>query len=177
MKTTTKLMLIVMLAFAAGGTCPSDVNNDGTVGINDFLQLLGDWGPCPTASVIAMEALQASVFQNIIRCWSDGRLEIVWENVQNAPGVWHVDEAPASSNTGQPVGVSVARGGDGDCSLGPSPTCAEQGFGNPVRYRIYRQYADGSAEYILMDFCNDAGADNFCRSLDTAWIPIPGLKP
>ncbi len=27
--------------------CPSDVTGDGTVGINDFLQLLADWGPCP----------------------------------------------------------------------------------------------------------------------------------
>ena len=45
MKTSTKLMLIA-LAFAAGSTCPSDVNNDGTVGITDFLILLGVWGPC-----------------------------------------------------------------------------------------------------------------------------------
>ena len=43
----TKTLVIVALAFAAGGTCPSDVNNDGTVGINDFLQLLADWGSCP----------------------------------------------------------------------------------------------------------------------------------
>ncbi len=42
----TKLTIVALLAFAAGGTCPSDVNNDGTVGINDFLQLLGDWGAC-----------------------------------------------------------------------------------------------------------------------------------
>ncbi len=38
----TKSLVIVALPFAAGGTCPSDVNNDGTVGINDFLTLLGD---------------------------------------------------------------------------------------------------------------------------------------
>jgi hypothetical protein len=38
----SKLVIVALLAFAAG-----DVNNDGTVGINDFLQLLGDWGPCP----------------------------------------------------------------------------------------------------------------------------------
>ena len=29
-----------------GDPCPSDVNNDGTVGINDFLDLLAAWGPC-----------------------------------------------------------------------------------------------------------------------------------
>ncbi len=43
----TKTLVIVALAFAAGGTCPSDVNIDGTVGINDFLLLLASWGPCP----------------------------------------------------------------------------------------------------------------------------------
>ena len=26
--------------------CPSDVTGDGTVGINDFLQVLADWGAC-----------------------------------------------------------------------------------------------------------------------------------
>ena len=27
--------------------CPADVDNDGAVGINDFLALLAAWGPCP----------------------------------------------------------------------------------------------------------------------------------
>ena len=27
--------------------CPADVDNDGIVGINDFLDLLAAWGPCP----------------------------------------------------------------------------------------------------------------------------------
>ena len=44
---TKTLVIVALLAFAAGGTCPSDVNNDGTVGINDFLDLLAAWGPCP----------------------------------------------------------------------------------------------------------------------------------
>ena len=59
-----KLVIVALLAFAAGGTCPSDVNNDGTVGINDFLQLLGDWGPCPSSKVISMShmtALQSAI--------------------------------------------------------------------------------------------------------------------
>ncbi len=29
------------------GSCPTDVNRDGDTGINDFLSLLGAWGPCP----------------------------------------------------------------------------------------------------------------------------------
>ena len=45
----TKLIIITLLALAVGGTCPSDVNSDGTVGITDFLQVLGAWGPCPSA--------------------------------------------------------------------------------------------------------------------------------
>ena len=28
------------------GATPGDLNGDGTVGIDDFLMLLGDWGPC-----------------------------------------------------------------------------------------------------------------------------------
>ena len=51
----TKLIIVALLAFAAGGTCPSDVNNDGEVGILDFLQVLGAWGPCPAPTVVAME--------------------------------------------------------------------------------------------------------------------------
>jgi len=27
--------------------CPSDFDGDGEVGINDFLELLANWGPCP----------------------------------------------------------------------------------------------------------------------------------
>ena len=28
-------------------SCPGDLDGDGTVGINDFLGLLGAWGICP----------------------------------------------------------------------------------------------------------------------------------
>ena len=52
----TKFIIITtLLALAVGGTCPSDVNNDGTVGIQDFLQVLGAWGPCPAPTVVAIE--------------------------------------------------------------------------------------------------------------------------
>ena len=27
--------------------CPEDIDGDGAVGINDFLALLANWGPCP----------------------------------------------------------------------------------------------------------------------------------
>jgi hypothetical protein len=67
----TKLIIVALLAFTVGGTCPSDVNNDGTVGIQDFLQLLGEWGPCPSVSVIAID----SNYQRSFRLWSDGVIE------------------------------------------------------------------------------------------------------
>ncbi len=27
--------------------CPADIDDDGTVGVTDFLLLLSQWGPCP----------------------------------------------------------------------------------------------------------------------------------
>ena len=72
-----KLTVVALLAFAAGGTCPSDVDNDGTVGINDFLQVLSDWGPCPSASVVGVGAVGGGPSTNgwAVRVWSDGRIE------------------------------------------------------------------------------------------------------
>ncbi len=34
-------------ASSCPGSCPADVDGDGEVGINDFLDLLAAWGPCP----------------------------------------------------------------------------------------------------------------------------------
>ncbi len=31
----------------AKDTCPADIDDNGVVGINDFLDLLAAWGPCP----------------------------------------------------------------------------------------------------------------------------------
>ena len=168
----TKLTVVALLAFAAGGTCPSDVNNDGTVGIQDFLMVLGAWGPCPNATVISMEA-QVAVTHWFIRSWSDGRVEVIWEDFFDTSGVWFVSEAPPSSNAGQPVDISVTFSSATDCSLGRSPTCAEQGFAtNGSLHRLYRQYADGSAEYIFLAVCADAELDDFCVGWDTAWTPV-----
>ncbi len=44
---------IVTFALAGDPTCPSDVDNNATVGTSDLLQVLADWGPCPSASVVA----------------------------------------------------------------------------------------------------------------------------
>ena len=32
---------------APGAPCPWDLDNSGDVGVSDFLDLLGTWGPCP----------------------------------------------------------------------------------------------------------------------------------
>ena len=113
MKTSTKLMLIAMLAFAAGGTCPSDVNNDGTVGINDFLQLLGDWGPCPNATVVDAD-FQGSGWS--FRIWSDNTLEAAWEGgaldcfeCKESPpvGQWLTVESPPSPPGAFPIALAA----------------------------------------------------------------------
>ena len=72
----SKLVIVALLAFAAGGTCPSDVNNDGTVGINDFLQLLSEWGPCPNPTIVGVGASGSVPNRGwAIRVWSDGRID------------------------------------------------------------------------------------------------------
>ena len=75
MNTTTKIAVAVLAGAVAGGTCPSDVNNDGTVGIQDFLQVLSDWGPCPSATVVDYQTLDQPGYVGC-RLWSDNTLEI-----------------------------------------------------------------------------------------------------
>jgi len=36
-----------VLSLESGSLCPADLDGDGEVGIIDFLELLGAWGPCP----------------------------------------------------------------------------------------------------------------------------------
>lgn len=43
----TDLSFELRFDFAPGSKCEADVNNDGEVGILDFLQVLAEWGPCP----------------------------------------------------------------------------------------------------------------------------------
>ncbi len=39
---------VVILQLNDGTSIPGDLDGDGTVGINDFLDLLAAWGPCPS---------------------------------------------------------------------------------------------------------------------------------
>ncbi len=164
----SKLVIVALLAFAAGGTCPSDVNNDGTVGIQDFLAVLAAWGPCPAPTVIATDFNQ----QYAAVAWSDGRVSvgitvagfIIWDN------------APPSSYGGLPVDVGMGSSGGADC-FGP---CFDQGFDESAGYQfIYRTYADGYMERIRALFCvSGPRPDELCVTwgvdqLDT-WELVPG---
>ena len=152
MKTSTKLMLIAMLALAVGGTCPSDVDNDGTVGINDFLQLLGDWGPCPSPpKVVAMDG-QGSVGP-MFRVWSDGTIQFLMFELDIARTCFECELST-------PVLTWL--------DMGTTPAS------NPVDIRVTNPnvavtFADGSTWYRLYDFdsvvdpvCADAPNNSFC---------------
>ena len=79
LRTVAGLLGGIALLMAAGGTCPSDVNNDGTVGINDFLQVLSDWGPCPNATLVGIASLVKGEPVDVglvLRVWSDNSLEV-----------------------------------------------------------------------------------------------------
>ncbi len=126
MRITTKLMLVALIAFAAGGTCPSDVNNDGTVGINDFLQLLGDWGPCPNATVVGVGAVSLTA-DVIVRVWSDGLVEFkaTVEHPDTEPQAWTSVPANPNAPRSRPVAASA------------------------MGITIYRLWADGTVDSIL----------------------------
>ena len=128
----TKLIIVALAAFTVGGTCPSDVNNDGTVGINDFLQLLGDWGPCPAPTVvdISADAWPAAAHPLVIRAWSNGYLE--FKRVPATPWM-PVPEDTGTSGTSV-VGVTTA-----NIFFTPRFT----------RYYVYVQWSNGETRRAL----------------------------
>ena len=154
----TKTLIIVALAFAAGGACPSDVNNDGTVGINDFLQLLGDWGPCPAPVIVSIDAGSAGMSPAIARLWSDGRVEVaalgsasfVCDGCSNFPVFQWIDlgVAPPPSGSSHPVDVTMSD-------------------------RVHVEYSDGTTLQCIFT----CGADK-C-SFDPIWtvVKIVNLRP
>ncbi len=64
-------------AGTGGDPCPSDIDNDGDVGITDFLQLLADWGPCPAGPprVVSITSVDVAGSSVVFRLWSDNRIE------------------------------------------------------------------------------------------------------
>ena len=165
----TKLIIVALLAFTVGGSCPSDIDNNGEVGITDFLQVLADWGPCPAARLVSME-IDAS---HIAVAWSDGRVVGGWINGTESV-LW--DEAPPSSHVGIPVDMGIDAAGPGaTCVDGP---CFDQGFDEQAGHRlIYRAYADGYVERIQAAFCVNRAVDEICIDWGQGqpeWEPIPG---
>ena len=130
----TKTLVIIALAFAAGGTCPSDVNNDGTVGINDFLAVLADWGPCsaPTVVDISADASPPAGHVLVVRAWSNGYLEFR----EQLPTPW----MPVPEDTGA-SGTSVV-----------GITTAFIDFSSRFRrYYVYVQWDNGETRRVLYD--------------------------
>ena len=107
----TKLTIVALLAFAAGGTCPSDIDNDGVVGVNDFLAVLAAWGPCPAPKLVDY-CKDTSDFS--FRLWSDNKLEVRNEDSSGClscaeswppPLQWIELDAPAASRNAHPTAV------------------------------------------------------------------------
>ncbi len=123
----SKLAIVALLAFAAGGTCPSDVNNDGTVGINDVLAVLAAWGPCPQAKVVGVgSARSPGQHHVVVRIWSDGVAEykVTVTDPDWEPQVW----TPLPVNPNAPQSQPIAAAGN--------------------ETSVYRLWADGSVDSI-----------------------------
>ena len=86
-------------AGVGGDPCPADIDDDGVVGINDFLHVLGTWGPCPSGSrVVHMNTFTIfSGTQFLVRLRSDNRLEFYL--VTLGADCWNCDEAFPQPNT------------------------------------------------------------------------------
>ena len=123
----TKLIAITLLAIAVGGACPSDVNNDGSVGIQDFLQVLSAWGPCPNATVVDFEERDANggigAGKLGLRLWCDNTFEITvdatgadnaWDCDESFPhvGEWIVVESPPLPLGSHPVALAASESCD-----------------------------------------------------------------
>ncbi len=131
--------------------CPSDVDNDGNVGVLDFLQVLAEWGPCPTPPKPIAVALSPGTPQLLARQWSDGMLE-VFIPLYGGPQMGVV--APASAHVGAVVDITVnSLGGNSGCGI----DCASQGFDFPLPggLVVVRQYADGYAEWTTVSMCEN----------------------
>ena len=146
---TKSLVIVALLAFAAGGTCPSDVNNDGTVGINDFMQVLADWGPCPSPPRIVDMTFAGEAGENmLVRIWSDGVAEY---RALHALGghVWvELPENPDAPSV-EPVAIDAGSSG-----------------------HFWRLWADGTVDHI--QFVVLCGAKDSCDlEIYEDWTNLP----
>ena len=182
--TTTALLAAVVVLLAAhlivqatraaeagspggGDPCPSDIDDDGMVGITDFLQLLGDWGPCPSSRVVAFSVIGlANNADMAVRVWSDNRVQFViktqelcWLCPDSPPSdEWTDLESPPSKMGATPIAIS----GTHNC----------EGFQGKVGCpRIYVAYSDGTT--FTRDFSTDQYTDLECPPGNTLCTLFP----
>ena len=159
----TKTLVIVALAFAAGGTCPSDVNNDGTVGINDFLQVLRDWGPCPNAPRV-VDVTEGNSSRLVWRLWSDGTVEALQLDegcpFEPCPGwdAWYQVTGPSPhASVAQATGIA-ALSGNSDTS-----------------WAVTRVWSDGFTDVLKVLTGPGCGPpeDGPIDACQTGFVPVP----
>ena len=137
---------VVTLALAGDPTCPSDIDDNGTVGTTDLLQLLSDWGPCPTPPrVISIESSLGA--GRVLRLWSDGRIEC---------GV--VSAAAPCSPILDPPWAEIPN----DPPFPPDVRIVEIG-GTVNGDIVFRLWSDGTIEW------NRVLAGGFCGNPDSTW--------
>ena len=145
-------LAIVTLALAGDPTCPSDLNGDGNVATADLLQLydLGgglimvggsDWGPCPSASVVATTYLDDNNNAVVYRVWTDGTVE---RNVWQAGNLWDGWETWRDT-TLVPSPAPVPRG----ASVIDLESVKQNPFGGNIT--LFMSFSDGSLAYTILD--------------------------
>ncbi len=124
------------------------MDNDGVVGILDFLQVLSSWGPCPAAVLIAVATTTATAgcadgdAAITVRQWSDGFAEYRVED--NDCGSTQSGWAPMPPSLTPPMSLIVALDAGGDLfSTGACDSGTKIGGAFFVRL-----YADGTTETI-----------------------------
>ena len=160
----TKLIIVALAAFTVGGACPSDVNNDGTVGIQDFLQLLGDWGPCPAPVLIDVATTPNTQFGACtitVRQWSDGFAEYRLENFgacTSAQPEW----TPVPDSPVPPLSLVVALDAGGNYTDSNNFGLTQCDRGNLQGGAFFvRLYADGTTETIKAKSCVESGGGGY----------------
>lgn len=139
---------------ARGDPCPADIDDNGTVNVQDFLILLGSWGPCPGPPRLVATDSSGAVGPGVnvsVRLWSDNTLDLnvlglaipCWlcGNSYPPPGEWIVVEPPLLRPSAQPIDVALS---------GPI-----HGAGTGATQAVWVSYSDGTMYWRLLDMAHD----------------------
>ncbi len=143
-------------AGAGGEPCPADVDNDGQVGITDFLAVIGAWGPCLSATIVDVAVVQPfpddRVGVVVVRLWSDGAAEYQTQagNAGQMPSVEVWTPLPVSPKS--PAATAAAISG------AYKRYVAADGY---YVSQFVRVWADGSADTIKYHLFDDGSADEW----------------